>query len=121
MRVFSGFSIATAVLGAALGCGRSGVELLDGSDSGGSGGSSSSGGSGASDRSGASGASGSSGASGASGSGGTPEVERLTTRLAAGPAHACVIDREGALYCWGDNRYGQLGDGTQLPRAAPVR
>jgi alpha-tubulin suppressor-like RCC1 family protein len=62
-----------------------------------------------------------SGTSGASGSGGTPEVQRLTRRLAAGPAHACVIDGEGALYCWGDNRYGQLGDGTQLPRAAPVR
>ncbi|MFK7984691.1 MAG: RCC1 domain-containing protein [Sandaracinaceae bacterium] len=31
--------------------------------------------------------------------------------LAAGSEHACVVDEEGGLYCWGSNAYGQLGLG----------
>lgn len=41
--------------------------------------------------------------------------------LAAGQRHICGLTREGELYCWGDNDFGQLGDGTREPRAAPVR
>lgn len=37
----------------------------------------------------------------------------------AGDQHACVVTG-GRLYCWGDNTYGQLGDGTTIPRAGPV-
>jgi alpha-tubulin suppressor-like RCC1 family protein len=35
---------------------------------------------------------------------------------------ACATDAQGALYCWGDGRYGQRGDGTSvrwLPAAVP--
>lgn len=33
----------------------------------------------------------------------------------------CVIDTQGTLWCWGDNSYGQLGDGTTTERTSPVK
>lgn len=44
-------------------------------------------------------------------------------RLAAGARHTCVVMGDGAVQCWGDNRDGQLGDGTRTSRAtaAPVK
>jgi len=43
------------------------------------------------------------------------------TELAAGDNHVCALDRAGGVWCWGDNRFGQLGTGpTPGPkRAAP--
>lgn len=32
----------------------------------------------------------------------------------------CRLDQDGTLACWGDNRYGQLGDGTTQDRSEPV-
>jgi alpha-tubulin suppressor-like RCC1 family protein len=43
--------------------------------------------------------------------------------VAAGKAHTCAI-RQGALYCWGANEYGQLGQGDAgegTSRALPTR
>ncbi len=42
------------------------------------------------------------------------------TEVAAGGNHACAITDTGAALCWGDNHYGQLGDGTAIDRTNPV-
>ena len=37
-----------------------------------------------------------------------------------GSAHSCGLTLEGRAYCWGDNFFGQLGDGTKTDRLRPV-
>src|SRR5688500_14468957 len=39
--------------------------------------------------------------------------------VTSGDAHTCAW-RSGAVRCWGDNRGGRLGDGTQIARMNPV-
>lgn len=41
--------------------------------------------------------------------------------LDVGMAHACAVDIEGAVWCWGRNDAGQLGDGTRRGRARAGR
>src|SRR2546430_3935126 len=41
-------------------------------------------------------------------------------RFTAGQAHACALSTDGTAYCWGDNTFGQLGDGTVTERDTPV-
>jgi len=41
--------------------------------------------------------------------------------LSVGLSHTCGLDTSGAVYCWGDNRYGQLGDGAKETHFSPGR
>jgi hypothetical protein len=44
-----------------------------------------------------------------------------TLQISLGRAHTCAVDKQGGgVRCWGDNRRGQLGDGTREPRLAPT-
>jgi alpha-tubulin suppressor-like RCC1 family protein len=40
--------------------------------------------------------------------------------IAIGIGHTCGVDSDGALYCWGNNEYGQLGDGTIESKLTPT-
>jgi alpha-tubulin suppressor-like RCC1 family protein len=39
--------------------------------------------------------------------------------ISAGYGHACVVSVSGTVECWGDNQFGQLGDGTTISRFTP--
>jgi alpha-tubulin suppressor-like RCC1 family protein len=41
--------------------------------------------------------------------------------LSAGEEFACGVATDKTVYCWGSNRAGWLGDGTDVQRAAPTR
>lgn len=41
-----------------------------------------------------------------------PSIERQV--------HACVVRADGGVFCWGNNGFGQLGDGTREDRLVPT-
>ena len=40
--------------------------------------------------------------------------------VAVGWNHACAVEGDGGLVCWGWNYYGELGDGTKASRTVPA-
>ena len=54
------------------------------------------------------------------GKGDIPKNAKITS-VGAGEFHSAAIDSEGNLYTWGRNDSGQLGDGTNVKKATPVK
>jgi alpha-tubulin suppressor-like RCC1 family protein len=40
--------------------------------------------------------------------------------VGVGSEHTCAVASDQRTYCWGDNLYGQLGEGTMVARASPA-
>jgi alpha-tubulin suppressor-like RCC1 family protein len=55
------------------------------------------------------------------GQGAVDAPRSMATAIAVGGRHACALMNDGTVRCWGDNRFGQLGDGTTVPRNVPVK
>ena len=52
------------------------------------------------------------------------QVDGLTsgvTAITTGGSHACALLTTGAVKCWGDNTYGQVGDNTTDTRLTPTQ
>ncbi|MCC7381399.1 MAG: hypothetical protein IT384_06190 [Deltaproteobacteria bacterium] len=41
--------------------------------------------------------------------------------IRSGSVHTCALLVDGSVWCWGDNGFGQLGDGTTTSRVNPTR
>lgn len=50
----------------------------------------------------------------------TPPPLNGITAIAAGRSHTCALNTAGGVKCWGENRYGQVGDDTDVWRIRPV-
>ena len=51
---------------------------------------------------------------------GTPLSGKTIVQVAAGADHSLALDSDGALYAWGSNAYGQLGNGTTTNSSVPI-
>jgi serine/threonine-protein kinase len=47
--------------------------------------------------------------------------DRHLRQMSLGDFHTCGVNRNGIVFCWGNNQYGQLGDGTESTRLTPTR
>jgi alpha-tubulin suppressor-like RCC1 family protein len=41
--------------------------------------------------------------------------------ISVGETHICAVTSDGAVWCWGGNDYGQLGNGSRIASPVPVR
>lgn len=51
----------------------------------------------------------------------TTGLDDEAVSVVSGLQHTCALLRSGSLKCWGDNRFGQIGDGTLQSRREPVQ
>ena len=49
-----------------------------------------------------------------------PSVTQSFIAVSAGSSHTCGVTAAGTAYCWGENPFGQLGDGTTTERLTPA-
>lgn len=47
-------------------------------------------------------------------------TDAVFSQVTAGQMHTCALAPDGRVWCWGDNQWGQLGDGTTRNRSVPV-
>jgi len=47
-------------------------------------------------------------------------ANKTVTQITAGDSHTCALISDGTVTCWGDNGYGQLGDGGTTDSNVPV-
>src|SRR5690606_13204900 len=50
-----------------------------------------------------------------------PTEPFLVQAITAGYQHTCALTTTGAVWCWGRNGFGQLGDGSTNTQPAPVQ
>lgn len=50
----------------------------------------------------------------------TPTLDAYVVEVVAGHNHICALLEDGRVECWGDNRMGQLGQGSTTPSATPM-
>jgi alpha-tubulin suppressor-like RCC1 family protein len=43
------------------------------------------------------------------------------TKVSCGESHTIALKSDSTIWTWGDNRFGQLGDGSQIKRSEPVQ
>jgi len=43
------------------------------------------------------------------------------TAITSGENHACALSQDGKVSCWGDNQFGQLGDGTNIQKDRAIQ
>ena len=51
----------------------------------------------------------------------TPGTSPLLSRVAASQNHSLAVKSDGTVWAWGENNYGELGDGTTVGRTSPVQ
>ena len=51
----------------------------------------------------------------------TPSLAKPATSIAAGGSHTCAALNDGTVWCWGNARLGQLGNGSTIGASAPVQ
>ena len=47
-------------------------------------------------------------------------ADQLLSSVQVGLFHSCALFDSGGVACWGDNSYGQLGDGSQISSTVPI-
>jgi alpha-tubulin suppressor-like RCC1 family protein len=50
-----------------------------------------------------------------------PTMLSNVTSILTGGHHSCAVKQDSTLWCWGDNRMGQLGNGDTQPRMTPTQ
>jgi len=50
-----------------------------------------------------------------------PGMSSGVSSISLGWYHSCAIKTDGSLWCWGNNEYGQLGDGSYENKNSPVQ